>query len=78
MVAWLSCGQCQEETKQGSKISLLRDNGSYANPPMLWKHAGIRGNEIADGLARGGTPQRFLGPVPALGVSRRDLKKRLS
>jgi len=32
-------------------------------------HAGIRGNEIADGLARGGTALRFLGPKPAQGVS---------
>jgi len=40
-------------------------------------HAGIGGNEIADGLARGGTALRFLGPEPALGVSRRDLQKRL-
>jgi len=31
MVAWLSDGQCQDETKQGPKISLLRDNGSYAH-----------------------------------------------
>jgi len=41
-------------------------------------HAGIRGNEIADGLARGGSALRFLGPEPALGVSRRDMQKRLS
>ena len=40
-------------------------------------HAGIRGNEITDGLARGSTALRFLGPEPALGVSRRDLQKRL-
>jgi len=40
-------------------------------------HAGIRGNEIADGLAMGGSALRFLGPEPALGVSRRDLQKRL-
>ena len=33
---------------------------------LIW--SGIRGNEIADG---------FLGPEPALGVSRRDLQKRL-
>ena len=31
MVAWLSDDQRQEETKQGSKISLLRDNRSYAH-----------------------------------------------
>ena len=40
-------------------------------------HVGIRSNEIADGLARGGTALRSLGPEPALGVSRRDLQKRL-
>ena len=40
-------------------------------------HAGIRGNEIADGLARGGSALRFFGPEPALGVFRRDLQKRL-
>jgi len=38
---------------------------------------GIRGNEIADGLARGGSALRFLGPKPAVGISRRDLQKRL-
>ena len=31
MVAWLSDGLRQEETKQGSKISLLRDNRSYVH-----------------------------------------------
>ena len=40
-------------------------------------HAGVRGNEIADGLARGGSALRFLGPEPVLGVSRRDLQKKL-
>jgi hypothetical protein len=32
--------------------------------------AGIRGNEITDRLARGGIALRFLGPKPALGISR--------
>jgi hypothetical protein len=36
-------------------------------------HAGVRGNEIADGLERGGAGLGFLGPEPALGVSRRDI-----
>jgi hypothetical protein len=27
-------------------------------------HAGVRGNEIADGLARSGSGQRFIGPDP--------------
>ena len=30
-------------------------------------HAGVRGNEVADGLARGGSALGFLGPEPALG-----------
>jgi hypothetical protein len=41
-------------------------------------HAGVRGNEIANGLARGGSALRFLGPKLALGVSRCDIRKRLS
>ena len=36
-------------------------------------HAGIRINEIADELARGGSAMGFLGRQPALGVSRRDI-----
>jgi len=41
-------------------------------------HAGVRGNEIADELARGGSGLGFLGPEPALGVSRRDIQCKLS
>jgi len=33
-------------------------------------HAGVQGNEIADGLARSGSALRFLGPEPVLGASR--------
>ena len=40
-------------------------------------HAAIQGDEIADGLARGGNALRSLGPEPALWISRRDLQKRL-
>jgi ribonuclease HI len=40
-------------------------------------HAGVRGNEIADGLARDGSALRLLGPEPALGVSRCNIRKRL-
>jgi len=41
-------------------------------------HAGIRGNEIAVELARGGSILGFLGPEPALGVSRRDIQNKLN
>jgi hypothetical protein len=46
---------------------------------LCWvpRHARIRGNEMADGLASGGSSLRFLGPEPALGISRQDLQKRL-
>jgi len=37
----------------------------------------LQSNEIADELTRGGTALRFLGPEPAVGVSRQDLQKRL-
>jgi hypothetical protein len=38
----------------------------------------VRGNEIADGLARDGSGRGFLGPEPVLGVSRRDIQSRHS
>jgi len=41
-------------------------------------HAGVQGNEIADGLARGGSALRFLGPEPVLGVSRRVIRTKFN
>jgi hypothetical protein len=41
-------------------------------------HAGVQGNEIADGLERGGYALGFLGPEPVLGVSTRVIRKRLN
>jgi hypothetical protein len=37
--------------------------------------ARVRGNEIADKLARDGSVQQFVGPEPFLGVSRQDIRK---
>ena len=58
---------------------VLEDISSRHAVGLFWVpgHAGIRGNEIADGLMRDSPALRFLGPKPALGVSRRDLQKRL-
>jgi len=45
-------------------------------PGMQWDYIGspdmlgVGGNEIPDELARGSSVLRFLGPEPALGVSR--------
>jgi hypothetical protein len=36
-------------------------------------HAGVRGNETVDRLARSGSASGFVGLEPALGVSKRDL-----
>ena len=63
--------QCQ---KALNDISVWHVVGLYWVPG----HAGVQGNEIADGLAVGGSALRFLGPQPALGVSRCDIMKRLS
>jgi hypothetical protein len=62
--------QCQEA---------LNDISARHVVGLFWVpgHAGVRGNEIADGLARDGSALRPLGPEPALGVSRCDIRKRL-
>jgi hypothetical protein len=38
-------------------------------------HAGVRGNEIAEGLKRGSSALRFVGPELALAVSRQDIRR---
>jgi ribonuclease HI len=63
--------QCQ---KALDDISTLHVMGLYWVPG----HAGVRGNEVADGLARKGSTLGFVGPEPALGVSRRDLRSKIS
>jgi ribonuclease HI len=62
--------QCQRALND---ISTRHAVGLYWVPG----HAGVRGNEIADEIARGGSGRRFLGPEPALGVSRQDIQRRL-
>jgi len=55
-----SVHQCQ---KALNNISIRHAVGLFWVPGQ----AGIQGNEITDGLTRGGTALRFLGPEPALG-----------
>ena len=59
--------QCQEALND---ISARHVVGLYLVPG----HAGVQGNESADGLARGGSALRFLEPEPVLGVSRRIIR----
>jgi hypothetical protein len=47
---------------------------------LYWvlEHVAVRGNETADGLARNGSATGFVGPELALGVSRQDLRNKIS
>jgi hypothetical protein len=58
---------------------VLNDISTRHAVDLFWVpgHAGIWGNEIADGFARGCSALSIFGPEPALGVSRRDLQERL-
>ena len=53
-------------------ISIRRAVGLFWVPG----HAGVRGNEIADRLARDGSAQRFVGPQPFLRVSRQNIRRK--
>jgi ribonuclease HI len=63
-------GQCQ---KALNDISTRHAVGLYWVPG----HAVVRGNEIADKLARGGTVQRFVGRGPFVGVSRQNIRRKM-
>ena len=58
---------------------VLNDISTYHSVGLFWVpgHSGIRGNEIADELAREGSVHHFVGPEPALGVSRQNIKKKI-
>jgi ribonuclease HI len=61
--------QCQRALND---ISAQHAVGLYWVPG----HAGVNGNEIADELAKYGSALGFIGPEPALGISRQDLSNR--
>jgi ribonuclease HI len=62
--------QCQ---KALNNISTRHTVGLYWVPG----HAGVRGNEIADRLARDGSVQRFVGPEPFLEFSRQNIRRKM-
>jgi ribonuclease HI len=62
--------QCQQALND---ISTRHAVGLYWVPGR----AGVRGNEIANRLARNGSAQRFVGPEPFLGVSRQTIRRKM-
>ena len=57
----------------------LRDISTRQSVGLFWVpgHSGVRGNEIGNGLAREGTVHQFVGPEPALWVSRQNIRKKI-
>ena len=62
--------QCQQALND---ISTRHSVGLY----WVSGNAGVRGNEIADRLARSGSVHRFVGPQPFLGVSRQNIRRKM-
>jgi hypothetical protein len=62
--------QCQE---------VLNDISTRYAVGLYWVpgYAGVRGNETADRLVRSSSASGFVGPEPALGVSKRDLSSKI-
>ena len=50
-------------------------SGHTVEPYFVPGHAGVRGNEISDKLARDGSVQKFVGPEPSLRASTQNIKR---
>jgi ribonuclease HI len=55
-------------------VPFLNDISTQQNVGLYWVpgHARVCGNKIADKLARGGSPQKFIGPELSMGISRQN------
>jgi hypothetical protein len=60
------CQQALNDIATRHAVGLYRVHG----------HAGVRGNEIADKLARSGSVQQFAGPESWLGVSSKNIRRK--
>ena len=57
----------------------LNDISTWHTVGLYWLPGptGVRGNEIADKRAKGGSVQKFIGPEPSLEVSRQNIKDKI-
>jgi len=57
----------------------LNDTSTRHTVGLYWVpgHAGVRGNEIADKLARVGSVQKFVGPELFLGASKQNIRRKI-
>ena len=57
----------------------LNDISPWHTVGLYWVpgHARVRGNEMADKLARGDSTQKFIGPEPSLEVSRQNINNKI-
>ena len=57
----------------------LNDISAWHAVRLYWVpgHAGVRGNEIAERLARSSSGQQFIGPESFLGVSRQNIRRKM-
>jgi hypothetical protein len=67
-----TCPLVRQYQKALNNISIRHAVGQYWVPG----HAGLRGNEIDDKLARDGSVQWFVGPEPFLAFSRQNIRRK--
>ena len=74
-----SASSCQDVSFGTSVPADVNDISARHAVRLYWVsgHAEVRGNEIADRLARSGSGQRFIGPEPFLGVSRQNIRRKM-
>jgi len=63
----------QQFQKALNDISTRHTVGLY----LVLGHSGVRGNEIANKLARDVSVPKFVGPEPSLGVSRQNIRREI-
>jgi len=57
----------------------VNDTSTHHTAGLFWVagHSGVQGNETANRLTRNGTVQKFVGPEPAFGVPRQNIRRKI-